>query len=85
MTEHTPTPKLVMGDIVCIGPNDEEAIPYDEAGWLTNQLGPGNNIGLRIRMISCENAGKIRLKGEQHPTFENTLPFSPAVRGTPDA
>lgn len=43
-------------------------------GWLVNQLGPGNNIGLRIRMISCENAGAIRLRGEQHETFEDTLP-----------
>lgn len=24
-------PKLVMGSIVCIGPDDEEAVPYDEA------------------------------------------------------
>jgi Family of unknown function (DUF6283) len=49
----------------------------DEAhcvGWLVNQLGPGNNIGLRIRMISCENASKIRLRGEQHECFESTLP-----------
>ena len=49
----------------------------DEAhcvGWLVNQLGPGNNIGLRMRMIYCENAGKIRLRGEQHETFEDTLP-----------
>lgn len=43
-------------------------------GWLSNQLGPGNNIGLRIRMISCENASKIRLRGEQHERFEDTLP-----------
>lgn len=43
-------------------------------GWLVNQLGPGNNIGLRISMIGCENAGKIRLRGEQHETFEETLP-----------
>lgn len=49
----------------------------DEAhciGWLANQIGPGNNIGLRIRMISCENGAKIRLRGEQHETFEDTLP-----------
>lgn len=49
----------------------------DEAqcvGWLVNQLGPGNNIPLRIRMMSCENAKKIRLRGEQHETFEDTLP-----------
>jgi hypothetical protein len=43
-------------------------------GWLVNQLGPGNNIGLRIRMMSCENIGKIKLVGEQHQTFEETLP-----------
>jgi hypothetical protein len=43
-------------------------------GWLMNQLGPGNNIGLRLRMMTCENANKIRLVGEQHETFEDTLP-----------
>jgi hypothetical protein len=43
-------------------------------GWLVNQIGPGNNIGLRLRMFSCENAGKIRLRGEQHRCFEDTLP-----------
>lgn len=43
-------------------------------GWLMNQVGPGNNIGLRIRMMSCENAAKIRLRGEQHRRFEDTLP-----------
>jgi hypothetical protein len=43
-------------------------------GWLMNQLGPGNNIGLRLQMLSCENAGAIRLDGEQHKRFEDTLP-----------
>jgi len=43
-------------------------------GWLVNQVGPGNNIGLRIRMMSCENARNIKLRGEQHETFEETLP-----------
>jgi len=43
-------------------------------GWLVNQLGPGNNIGLRIRMMTCENANKIRVRGEQHACFEDTLP-----------
>lgn len=43
-------------------------------GWLVNQVGPGNNIGLRIAMMSCENARSIRLRGEQHETFEDTLP-----------
>jgi Family of unknown function (DUF6283) len=44
-------------------------------GWVVNQLGPGNNIALRIQMMSCSNASKIRLRGEQHETFEDTLPF----------
>lgn len=43
-------------------------------GWLTNQIGPGNNIPLRIRMMSCANAKGITLLGEQHETFEDTLP-----------
>lgn len=43
-------------------------------GWLTNQIGPGNNIGLRLHMRSCENWYEIELAGEQHETFEDTLP-----------
>jgi hypothetical protein len=43
-------------------------------GWLNHQVGGGNNIALRMRMMSCENAGKLRLRGEQHRTFEDTLP-----------
>ncbi len=43
-------------------------------GWLANQLGPGNNIGLRFAMLNCENIGKLELVGEQHERFEDTLP-----------
>jgi hypothetical protein len=43
-------------------------------GWLVNQLGRGNNIPLRIQMLSCENVRSIRLVGKQHETFEDTLP-----------
>ena len=43
-------------------------------GWLVNQLGPGNNLGLRLRMMTCENSDAIRLRGEQHESFEDTLP-----------
>lgn len=43
-------------------------------GWLAHQLGPGNNLALRVRMFSCENARDIQLLGEQHETFEDTLP-----------
>lgn len=43
-------------------------------GWLMNQLGPGNNIAMRLLMVDCENAGEIALVGEQHECFEDTLP-----------
>lgn len=43
-------------------------------GWLHNQLGVGNNIGLRIRMLKCENLKDLKVYGEQHQTFEETLP-----------
>lgn len=49
----------------------------DEAhciGWLMNQLGPGNNIALRFQILTCGNAGKIRLDGPQHKRFEDTFP-----------
>jgi hypothetical protein len=43
-------------------------------GWVAHQLGRGNNLGLRMQMMTCENIGKLRLVGEQHETFEDTLP-----------
>lgn len=49
----------------------------DEAhcvGWLWNQMGIGNNLGLRLALMSCENAHAIQVDGEQHQNFEDTLP-----------
>jgi len=43
-------------------------------GWLNHQLGIGNNIMLRLKMMHCENAGDIKVYGEQHKTFKDTLP-----------
>ncbi len=43
-------------------------------GWLNHQIGPGNNIALRIHLRGCTNAKNIRLRGPQHQTFEETLP-----------
>lgn len=43
-------------------------------GWLVHQLGVGNNIALRIQMMDCDNARAIRVVGEQHERFEDTLP-----------
>lgn len=43
-------------------------------GWLENQLGPGNNIGLRMYVLGCENIGEMETFGEQHEHFQDTLP-----------
>lgn len=51
--------------------------PSDEQyciGWLYHQLGIGNNIPLRIRMLKCDNLKELTIYGPQHQRFEDTLP-----------
>lgn len=43
-------------------------------GWLANQLSEGNNIALRIAMRGCPNLHRLRTYGEQHATFDDTVP-----------
>lgn len=43
-------------------------------GWLAHQLGPGNNIGLRLAVRSGRVSADFELVGEQHERFEDTLP-----------
>lgn len=43
-------------------------------GWLHNQLTTGNNIQMRLAMSQCENIQDLRIDGEQHETFEQTIP-----------
>lgn len=53
-----------------------ESEPGDEAyciGWLAHQLGRGNNILLRLMMREYDFSD-VRLDGEQHERFEDTLP-----------
>jgi hypothetical protein len=47
-------------------------------GWLMNQVGSGNNIGMRLAVRNCENFKDVELVGEQHERFEDTLPCKPA-------
>jgi len=42
-------------------------------GWVVNQLGPGNNIILRL-LARDGRFNAMELDGEQHETFEDTLP-----------
>lgn len=43
-------------------------------GWLHNQLGVGNNIGLRLAVSAGRISARYELAGEQHERFEETLP-----------
>jgi len=43
-------------------------------GWLHNQLGEGNNVGLRIKMLYYSNVREIQVFGKQHKKFRDTLP-----------
>lgn len=51
-------------------PSDKE--PFC-VGWLMHQLGPGNNISLRMRMLQYD-LKDVELDGDQHESFEDTLP-----------
>ena len=53
------------------------------AGWLANQLGPGNNIGLRMMAIHGVLPRPV-LIGEQHERFEDTLPNRNEYSGSED-
>ena len=49
-------------------------------GWLNHQLGVGNNIALRLKMSNCENIDQLSLIGDQHQSFEDTLPKNSDLR-----
>lgn len=64
---------------LCAGPramachNSKVGEEFPCAGWLNHQLGPGNNIGLRLQVM----AGRMPVpdvQGAQHQSFEDTLP-----------
>lgn len=62
------------------GPRRVMACHYSEpgleipcAGWMHNQIGPGNNLGLRLA-VSLGTMPVPEVDGDQHPTFEDTLP-----------
>lgn len=49
-------------------------------GWLGHQLGPGNNVGLRLRVRAGLIGADFDLVGEQHEHFEDTLPVAMQAR-----
>ncbi len=44
------------------------------AGWLSNQLGQGNNLGLRLAVLAGRVSVDLVVEGDQHATLEETLP-----------
>jgi hypothetical protein len=55
--------------------SNAETEQYPCVGWLVHQLGPGNNIGLRMQALGGRFNG-LETVGEQHERFEDTLPRS---------
>ena len=43
-------------------------------GWLAHQLGPGNNLALRLRAWTDPSLANFRTEGPQHACFKDTLP-----------
>lgn len=43
-------------------------------GWAMHQLGPGNNLAMRLRAMSNKDLQNMETVGPQHQRFEDTLP-----------
>jgi uncharacterized protein DUF6283 len=43
-------------------------------GWLVHQLGPGNNIALRLAVLYGRVDANVETVGPQHTCLEDTLP-----------
>lgn len=63
--------------MACHYSNYGEEIPC--AGWLHNQLGVGNNIAVRLRVMGG-HMPVPEVEGEQHERYEDTLPCEPKKR-----
>lgn len=51
------------------------------AGWLYNQIGPGNNLGVRLRVMTGQMPVPV-IDGAQYETFEETLCNTPGPSET---
>ena len=54
---------------------------YACVGWLDNQLGPGNNLALRMRAIAREfDPRKLVVEGDQYDSIEEMCDAAPPCR-----
>lgn len=56
----------------CHDSPEEKPLPC--VGWLLNQLGPGNNLALRIAVRNGRIDAHVETVGPQHACLEDTLP-----------
>ena len=49
------------------------------AGWLHNQIGVGNNLGVRIAVMTGHHPVPV-IDGDQHESYEDTLPCDVPAR-----
>ena len=68
--------EFVPGQALRVFACHESAIGGEVAcvGWLVNQLGPGNNIALRIAAIREPAMVDVETVGPQHHRIEDTIP-----------
>lgn len=59
----------------CHETSDAEPLPC--VGWMVHQLGPGNDLVLRMKMIAGHYDGDLRTVGPQHERFEDILIGTP--------
>lgn len=51
---------------------DDDPLPC--VGWLVNQLGPGNNLPLRLRVMLGQVDANVVTVGPQHRRIEDIVP-----------
>jgi len=57
--------------MACHYSTDEK--PISCVGWVANQLGPGNNLALRLRALRDPEVANVRTVGPQRKHFEDTF------------
>ena len=58
----------------------QDADPLPCVGWLYHQLGVGQNLALRMMVITGEIDANVEIDGAQHERIEDTLPRAQGAR-----
>lgn len=71
-----PPGEFRMGGVLRVMACHESPVGKERAcvGWAVSQMGPGNNIALRLYAARTKAFDGLETVGPQHATFEDTLP-----------